>query len=187
MDRERARAGSLSITWLAAAICVLLLAGSAVAGCGKASGPGAPATPEGSSGRDGAAPAATDAAVRPPDAPLGPDGPLPPPPVSSPGYDPDAGPRIRPDSGPPKSCAEIRTCVAFCEQDMACAGRCVDQATAAARTEYQTVTTCSRRVCPTGDINCRCEQECQGGGECLDIVDQCRQFGDDVFCDELCM
>jgi hypothetical protein len=70
---------------------------------------------------------------------------------------------------------------------MNCARLCVDQAAATARTEYQTVSACSRRVCPTGDLNCRCEQECQGGGECLDIVDQCRQFGEDLFCDELCM
>jgi hypothetical protein len=137
-------------------------------------GPGCSSEPTPPRTGDAAA-AATDARV--PDA------------EPEPSPDPDAAPRPVPDAGPPMSCVAIRNCIVRCETDTTCAQRCVDQAAMSARTTYQRVVTCSRGVCAADDINCRCEQECQGGGACLDLVDECRgpSLGDDTFCDELCM
>lgn len=74
-----------------------------------------------------------------------------------------------------------------CGTDTTCAQRCVDSAAAAARAEYQKVDMCSRRYCQPSDINCRCEQECYTEGQCLIEVEGCRDFEQDLFCDELCM
>jgi hypothetical protein len=143
----------------AAILLALVAAGAIAASCGESPAP----TP--ASGSD-AAPADAD-----------------------PEPEPDAALRPIADAGPPTSCVAIRNCLVRCQADSACAQRCVDGASAPARTQYQSVVTCSRRVCATDDMNCRCEQECQGGGECLEIVDGCRgpELAEDLFCDELCM
>jgi hypothetical protein len=140
-----------------------------------ASGCGEPARPPAPPRNPDAAPAASDGSTRPVDA--------------EPESEPDAAPRSVPDAGPPGSCVEIRNCIVRCETDATCAQRCVDQAPAAARAGHQAIGTCSRGVCQPTDINCRCEQECQGGGTCFDLVEECRGPGlaEDVFCDELCM
>ncbi len=150
-------------------IAIALLAVWLAAGCAESAGPGPDGAP---SGLDATA-SASDAGTRPTDA--------------EPEPEPDAAPRPLPDAAPATSCAGIRNCIVRCQLDTTCAQRCVDQAAAPARTGYQQIVTCSRQVCAADDINCRCERECQGGGECLDLVDGCRGVEEDLFCDELCM
>src|SRR5688572_1531424 len=92
----------------------------------------------------------------------------------------------------PMFCVDIRNCVVRCQEDQACAQRCVAVAPNAARMAYQAVRTCSMPACPTGDRACLCKQECldePGGGQCIPLVDECRANGgtaDDTLCDELC-
>ena len=94
--------------------------------------------------------------------------------------------RDRRPQGAPKLCGEIRNCVIRCGTP-ACAQACVDQAPAAARTKYQAVTTCSKAGCAENDINCRCDRECLEPGQCVPVVDECREgVEDDTFCDEQC-
>lgn len=101
----------------------------------------------------------------------------------------DTSPPGSNDSGakPPDNCANLRNCVTSCKHDSACEQRCVAAAPAAVRTEYATVTTCSAKTCTSDDELCRCPIECNGGGECTDLVDACRGFElDDFFCDQNC-
>jgi hypothetical protein len=89
-------------------------------------------------------------------------------------------------AGAPKLCGEIRNCVIRCS-GAACAQACVDQAPAAARTKYQAVVTCSKAGCAEDDTTCRCNRECLEPGECVPVVDECREgVEDDTYCDELC-
>jgi hypothetical protein len=115
--------------------------------------------------------------------PPGPDASVPEP---DPDPEPDAAALAPMDAGPPLTCVAIRNCVARCQADNACAQRCVTEAAAPARTSYEKVVICSRQACATAEIECRCEEECQGGGMCVDIVDECRAPGEDLFCDQLC-
>jgi hypothetical protein len=87
---------------------------------------------------------------------------------------------------PPMTCAAIRNCVTACKQDSACKARCPTMAPPAARSAFMAIETCSKKACPTGDEPCRCEVECLAGGTCTDMVDVCRDFEDDVFCDVDC-
>jgi hypothetical protein len=88
---------------------------------------------------------------------------------------------------PPTTCASLRNCVTACLTDTACQQRCIDAAPASARTDYAMVTTCSKMGCPDfNDISCRCQRECMGDGACADLVDGCRGFEDDTFCDKTC-
>jgi hypothetical protein len=91
-----------------------------------------------------------------------------------------------PASMPPKSCRDIRNCVEACDADKACAMRCVSTAPTAAQSLYQMVTMCSAQACPKQDMSCRCDQECFGGGACMDVVDQCNNSAEpDNFCDPM--
>jgi hypothetical protein len=83
----------------------------------------------------------------------------------------------------PKDCRGLLNCVHACDKDSACATRCVSQAPAAAQALYKMIQMCSTQACPDHDLSCRCENECQGGGQCADMVDQCDQGNPDDFCD----
>jgi hypothetical protein len=83
---------------------------------------------------------------------------------------------------PLTSCLMIRNCVYLCAADAACAVRCLDRAEAPAREVYDRVVTCSMQACPTGNIDCRCDNECYAGGACLDAVDECTQSLQEGFC-----
>jgi hypothetical protein len=83
----------------------------------------------------------------------------------------------------PKDCRGLRNCVHACDKDTACASKCVSQAPAAAQTLYKMIQTCSMQACPDRDLSCRCENECQGGGQCDPLVDQCNEGNPDDFCD----
>jgi hypothetical protein len=86
----------------------------------------------------------------------------------------------------PMTCAAIRNCVTACKGDSACKQRCPTMAPTAARNAFTAIEMCSLAKCPDGDEPCRCEVECIAGGECTDMVDVCRDFEDDVFCDVNC-
>jgi hypothetical protein len=85
----------------------------------------------------------------------------------------------------PKDCRGLRNCVHACDKDTACASKCVSQAPAAAQSQYRMIQTCSAQACPDKDLSCRCENECQGGGQCADLVDECNQGNPDDFCDPM--
>jgi hypothetical protein len=86
----------------------------------------------------------------------------------------------------PANCQQIRNCVFRCQGDTACADRCVSSAPGPARQLYNTAQMCSRSVCAPDDIECRCAQECHGGGACTEIVDECDEAISDLFCDGPC-
>ena len=92
-----------------------------------------------------------------------------------------------PDANPattaPTDCRGILVCVFACGQDAACASRCASTAPADARTLYDKIRACSVKSCPTQDISCRCDNECYGGGDCTDLVDECDMSNPDKFCD----
>jgi hypothetical protein len=83
---------------------------------------------------------------------------------------------------PLSTCLMIRNCVYLCAADAACAARCLDRAETPARDVYDRVVTCSTQACPTGGIDCRCDNECYAGGACLDVVDECTQSLQEGFC-----
>ena len=104
--------------------------------------------------------------------------------------EPDAGYPGPVDAGPAMTCIAIRNCVVRCQTDSACAQRCVDQAAASGpRDPPESADVQPRGLCAADDMECRCEQECFGGGACLDLVDECgrTQGEEDLFCDGLCM
>jgi hypothetical protein len=174
MDLERAPRQSRTGLRSHRLLVPLLAASCLVAGCG---GPATPAgSPDAPSGLDAGPVASADGGMLRADAEPEPDPQI-----------PDAAPRPVPDAGPPMSCVDIRNCIVRCDADGACAQRCVDQAPAAARSLHQRAVACSLEGCAADDINCRCERECYGGGACIDVVDECRAFTEDLFCDELCM
>ena len=84
------------------------------------------------------------------------------------------------------TCASIRNCMTACKEDSACKQRCPAMARQAARTAFAAIEACSKKECPNGDEPCRCEVECLAGGVCTEMVDICRDFEDDVFCDVNC-
>jgi hypothetical protein len=83
----------------------------------------------------------------------------------------------------PKDCRSLLNCIHACDKDKTCAGKCVSSAPAAAQSLYKMIQMCSLRACPDQDLSCRCENECQGGGQCADMVDECDQGNPDDFCD----
>jgi hypothetical protein len=89
-------------------------------------------------------------------------------------------------SAAPRSCRDIRVCVFACGADQGCAARCESSAPAVARLLHEQSQMCSLRVCPEQDIECRCDQECHGGGACTDLVDECDEAISDPFCDGPC-
>jgi hypothetical protein len=116
------------------------------------------------------------------DAPSNPTPPPPPGPVV--GDQPDV---VRRTDGPPaKTCGDVRNCIAICGSDNGCVQRCIDSAAAMARMQYQQADMCRLKYCKPDDVNCRCDQECAADGNCFDVVDSCRNFENDLFCDELC-
>jgi hypothetical protein len=88
-----------------------------------------------------------------------------------------------PASMPPKDCRGLRNCVDACGTDKTCAMRCVSTAPAADQALYKMIQMCSLQACPTQDQSCRCDNECFGGGQCTDLVDQCDMADPDAFCD----
>jgi hypothetical protein len=76
----------------------------------------------------------------------------------------------------------IRNCIYLCMDDQACAQRCIERGSAAERTLFEAVVSCSASACPTGDIGCRCEQECFADGACVQIVDECTKSLQEGFC-----
>jgi hypothetical protein len=84
------------------------------------------------------------------------------------------------------SCKDIRSCVFACREDQTCAARCVAAAPQAARGLYQQAKACSENACPTQDPDCRCMEECHGGGMCTEVVDECDEATSDPFCDGPC-
>jgi hypothetical protein len=98
----------------------------------------------------------------------------------------DAGAGVPDAFQAPTSCREIRSCAFQCGEDRTCAARCVSTAPSAARQLYDQAQACSQQVCPTQDIECRCDQECFGGGACHEIVDECDEAISDPFCDGPC-
>jgi hypothetical protein len=86
----------------------------------------------------------------------------------------------------PTTCREIRVCVYDCGEDLDCAARCASSATTAARALYQQGRACSMQACPDQDVECRCDQECHGLGQCTDIFDECDDAASDPFCDHPC-
>jgi hypothetical protein len=101
-----------------------------------------------------------------------------------------AGPDVTPvaDAPPtPTSCQTLRSCVYACRTDKACVARCIASAPAAARQQYDQANACSLQACPNqDDIDCRCNAECLGGGECTQVVDECDNSASDPFCDTQC-
>jgi hypothetical protein len=87
---------------------------------------------------------------------------------------------------PATTCASLRNCITRCAADTACQQKCSEAATAAAKTDYATVTTCSKAGCDFNDENCRCQRECMGDGACVNQVDECRGFDSDIFCEVNC-
>jgi hypothetical protein len=83
---------------------------------------------------------------------------------------------------PPKDCRGLRNCIHACDKDTTCATRCVSTAPAAARALHEMIRACSAQACPDQDISCRCEQECQGGGLCAEMVDLCNDGDPDDYC-----
>jgi hypothetical protein len=101
------------------------------------------------------------------------------------GGNPAAGP---PDAGgvsaKPTDCRSLLVCVDSCRADAACAGRCIAAAPADAQALYKKIHDCSLKACPDQTMtDCRCENECYGGGECTDLVDECDMSTPDFFCD----
>jgi hypothetical protein len=87
----------------------------------------------------------------------------------------------------PTTCSGLRNCVFRCAMDAACRQKCVDQAPSGVRAAYMAVTACSLKGCPDfNDINCRCQRECMGDGECTELVDGCKDFDTDEFCELTC-
>jgi hypothetical protein len=86
----------------------------------------------------------------------------------------------------PKTCREIRICVFNCREDAACASRCASTAAGPARAQYQQAQMCSLQACPNQDPDCRCNEECHGGGACTVAVDECDEAVSDPFCDGPC-
>jgi hypothetical protein len=84
------------------------------------------------------------------------------------------------------TCAGLRNCVTRCAADTTCQQKCSDAATAAAKAAYATVTTCSKSGCDFNDELCRCQRECMGDGACVNEVDECRSFDNDLFCEVNC-
>ncbi len=82
----------------------------------------------------------------------------------------------------PAACVDVRACVNDCV-DQACTRSCLDRGTPQARDLYEMLLACSARVCPTGDMNCRCENECWYPSECVELRDMCVDNGPDSFCD----
>jgi hypothetical protein len=88
---------------------------------------------------------------------------------------------------PPTTCASLRNCVTRCATDTACQQKCIAAAPTAARDAYATVTTCSKKGCTDfNDEICRCPRECMADGECTELVDTCRDFDMDEFCEMRC-
>jgi hypothetical protein len=85
----------------------------------------------------------------------------------------------------PKDCRGLLNCVHACDKDTTCASKCVTQAPAAAQALYKMIQMCSMQACPDHDPSCRCENECQGGGQCAEMVDECNQGVPDDFCDPM--
>jgi hypothetical protein len=88
--------------------------------------------------------------------------------------------------GPPASCRDIRVCIYNCAEDMNCAKNCVSVAPSAARAQFNDAQECSLNACPNQDPDCRCTEECLGGGACAEIVDECDEAISDPFCDIRC-
>jgi hypothetical protein len=88
--------------------------------------------------------------------------------------------------GPPASCRDIRVCIYNCAEDQQCAKNCVSAAPAAARGQFNDAQECSTNACPTQDADCRCTEECLGGGRCSELVDECDEAISDPFCDIRC-
>jgi hypothetical protein len=86
----------------------------------------------------------------------------------------------------PTTCASLRNCITRCAADAACQKKCSDTATAPAKAAYATVTTCSTSGCDFNDELCRCQRECMGDGACVNEVDECRSFDNDLFCEVNC-
>jgi len=86
----------------------------------------------------------------------------------------------------PTTCREIRICIFNCREDAACAGRCVSSAPQAARALFNQAKSCSDNACPTQEPDCRCIEECHGGGMCTEVVDECDEAISDPFCDGPC-
>jgi len=86
----------------------------------------------------------------------------------------------------PTTCREIRICIFNCREDAACAGRCVSSAPQAARALFNQAKSCSENACPTQEPDCRCVEECHGGGMCTEVVDECDEAISDPFCDGPC-
>ena len=102
---------------------------------------------------------------------------------TSDGSQPDAAAvDAKPDGDPPYSCLMVRNCIYLCDRDPACEQRCVDRADDAGRALYDQLVACSIQACPAQDIDCRCTEECFGGGGCLDAFDQCTQSLQEGFC-----
>jgi hypothetical protein len=89
-------------------------------------------------------------------------------------------------AAPPTTCREIRICIFNCREDAACAGRCVSSAPQAARALFNQAKSCSENACPTQEPDCRCIEECHGGGMCTEVVDECDEAISDPFCDGPC-
>ncbi|HEY0709070.1 MAG TPA: hypothetical protein VGG33_19835 [Polyangia bacterium] len=90
------------------------------------------------------------------------------------------------DLAPATTCAGLRNCLTACQDDAACKQGCMNRATSAAKTSHMPVQMCSAAACDENDVLCRCPLECNGGGECEEVVEVCRGFETDFFCDELC-
>jgi hypothetical protein len=107
---------------------------------------------------------------------------------SAPHLDAAAGAEAGRDAtaAPPTTCREIRVCLYGCGADPACAARCQSSAPARARQQYDEAHACSLRVCPNQEPDCRCIEECLGGGTCSQLVDECDEAVSDPFCDVRC-
>jgi hypothetical protein len=76
----------------------------------------------------------------------------------------------------------IRNCTYLCGADAVCAQGCLDRAKPDARALYDQLTACSIAACPTGDVDCRCANECSADGACLAQVDACTEALQEGFC-----
>jgi hypothetical protein len=91
-------------------------------------------------------------------------------------------------SSAPKTCQEIRLCVAQtpCATE-ACVQNCAAMGTPAAQTTFEALRVCTARTCGVDDITCSCTEQCLVDGTCLNEVDACLAGAPmDVICDEIC-